>query len=110
MAASLFHHRHANRGMGLTFGFTIGLTVLASALICGVAQAATGDRQPGGQAAPVSVSFVESFRRNESTAPVTAIGLRWSPPAGSPVPARVGQIRFHLERWPAQTLRGTADQ
>jgi len=89
MAASLFHHRHANRGMSLTFGFTIGLTVLASALICGVAQAATGDRKPGGQAAPVSVSFVESFRRNESAMPVTAIGLRWSPPAVSPAPARV---------------------
>ena len=89
MAASPFHHRVADAGMGLAIGFTISLTILASALTPEVARAATGDRVVGGPNAPVSVSFLESFRRDESTPTVTAIGLRWAPAAGPTPPARV---------------------
>jgi len=37
----------------------------------------------------VTVSFVESFRRDDATAPVTAVGMRWTAAAGQTPPARV---------------------
>jgi hypothetical protein len=75
--------------MGLTFGFAIILATLASSLPSTATQAATGSEAQAGKAGPVSVSFVESFRRDESAVPVTAIGMRWSAPAGPTPPARV---------------------
>ncbi|MFM7290785.1 MAG: hypothetical protein ACKO6B_06090, partial [Planctomycetia bacterium] len=41
------------------------------------------------ETAPVRISFVESFRRNDEAAPVTAIGLRWTAPAEPTPPARL---------------------
>ena len=54
----------------------------------GESSAASEDPRAGAKAA-VRVSFVESYRRNDDAAPVTAIGLRMSAPATAAPPMRL---------------------
>ena len=102
MAASPFHRRHAGGGMRLPFGLAVipvlVIPVLVISFIQGVlsavtmpaaAFAANAERPAAATPSAVSISFVESFRRDGESAPVTAIGMRWTPPAEKAPPARV---------------------
>ena len=93
MAASSFSWRHSGGGYGLTRGLMLSLTILAVVVASGtpaISFAATSEQPSAAERpSPVRISFAESFRRDEHAAPVTAIGLRWTPPAGPAPPARV---------------------
>ena len=97
MAASAFYRRHAGGGLCLPFGFA-AIPVLVISVIQGIvaavtipaaAFAANAERPAAATPSAVRISFVESFRRDGESAPVTAIGMRWTPPAEKAPPARV---------------------
>jgi hypothetical protein len=78
--------------MALTFGLTLLQWVqvmLMAVTTPAAAFAADGERPVAAPPSTVRISFVESFRRDESSTPVSAVGLRWSPSDGQTPPARV---------------------
>ncbi len=92
MTASPFHSRHAGGGMALTFGLVLlqWVQVIVMAVTTPVAAfAADSERPAAATPSTVRISFVESFRRDEASTPVSAVGLRWSPADGQTPPARV---------------------
>ena len=95
MAARSFHRRHAAGTMAWQQLRPLPLAMLGMAAVAAVgismaARAAGGDRLPAGeQRAHVDISFVETFQRDEAAVPVTAVGMRWSPPTTVAPPARV---------------------
>ena len=107
MTASPFHSRHAVGGMALTFGITLlqwiqvmwiqvmwmqvmWIQVILTAVTTPAAAfAADAERPAAATPSTVRISFVESFRRDEASVTVSAVGMRWSPPAGQTPPARV---------------------
>ena len=92
MTASPFHNRQAGRGMPFACGLALLpwiQIVLAAVIMPAAAVAANGDSTAASTPSTVRISFVESFRRNESSVQVSAVGLRWSPPAGQTPSARV---------------------
>ena len=95
MAARSFHRRHAAGTMAwpqmrpLTLAI-LGMAAVSAAGMTMAARAADGKRLPAEeQPARVGISFVETFQRDETAVPVTAIGMRWSPPTTVAPPARV---------------------
>jgi hypothetical protein len=98
MAASPFHRRHEGGGMRLTCGLAVIRQVMPGIVVSGMVVAITmpaaifaanGERPAAATPPAVNISFVESFRRDGGSAPVTAIGLRWTPAAEKAPPARV---------------------
>jgi hypothetical protein len=92
MAASPFHRRHAGGRMRLAFGFAVIPVIqgiVAAITMPAAAFAANGERPVAAAPSAVSISFVESFRRDGGSAPVTAIGMRWTPSAERAPPSRV---------------------
>jgi len=78
--------------MHLTLGLTLIQVIhgiLASVAMPAAAIAADPQRPVAATPSAVSISFVEGFRRDDASPAVTAIGMRWTPPAGKPGPARV---------------------
>ena len=77
-------------GLGLVTSLTLCLTILVVGLPIR-ATAATPEKRAAATGRPeaVNLSFVETFQRDDASAPVTAIGLRWTPPATPTPPARV---------------------
>ncbi|NCY02928.1 MAG: hypothetical protein EBX36_08475, partial [Planctomycetia bacterium] len=50
---------------------------------------AAADRGGARATSPVVVSFAEGFRRDATSTPVTAVGMRWTPPSDQTPPTRV---------------------
>jgi hypothetical protein len=91
--------------MRLTFGlaairrFIVGIVqfvpgIVVSCMLVAITMPAgifaANDERPAAATPPaVNISFVESFRRDGGSVPVTAIGLRWTPAAEKAPPARV---------------------
>lgn len=95
MAAKSLHRCHAagtiaRPQIGLLTLAMLGIATVSAAGMTLSARAADGERLPAEkQSARVGISFVETFQRDQTAVPVTAIGIRWSPPTAVAPPARV---------------------